>query len=113
MEEIDEPPKPVIFIGRSREEITNFPDDLRKEAGFNLFLIQNGEDPSDWKALKGVGRGVREIRLWDDSGTYRVIYVANLEDAVYVLCAFKKTSEKTEKAHTDLIKERFKRIDEP
>jgi len=111
MEEIDEP-KPVKFIGVSLKEIINFPDDVKKDAGFNIHLIQHGQEPKDWKALKGVGRGVREIRLWDDSGTYRVVYVADLEDAVYVLCAFKKTSEKTEKAHLELIKERFKRIGE-
>lgn len=112
MEEANEPSKPIIFIGRSREEIRDFPNDVRNDAGFNLYLIQNGGNPSDWKPLKSVGRGVREIRLWDDSGTYRVIYVANLKDAVYVLGAFKKTTEKTESIHLSLIKKRFKQIDE-
>jgi phage-related protein len=112
MESTDEPPKPIKFVGRSLDEIKNFPDDVKRNAGFNIDLIQHGKEPVDWKPLKGVGRGVREIRLWDDSGTYRVVYVANLEDKVYVLCAFKKTSEKTEKSHIDLIKDRFKRRDE-
>ncbi|MGQ3127356.1 type II toxin-antitoxin system RelE/ParE family toxin [Variovorax sp.] len=112
MEENDEPPKPLKFVGRSLDEIKGFPSDVRQDAGFNLDLIQNGKNPSDWKPLKGVGRGVREIRLWDDSGTYRVIYVANLKDAVYVLGAFKKTTQKTENVHLDLVKTRFKQIDE-
>lgn len=113
MEEDNDPPKQVIFIGRSLEEIKAFPDDIRRDAGYNIDLVQRGEEPSDWKPFRGVGRGgVKEIRLWDDSGTYRVIYIADLEDAVYVLCGFKKTSEKTEKAHIDLIKNRIKQMDE-
>ncbi|HWV32392.1 MAG TPA: type II toxin-antitoxin system RelE/ParE family toxin [Dyadobacter sp.] len=113
MEEDSEPRKQLIFVGRALEEIKAFPGDVMQEAGYNIDLVQCGKEPSDWKPFRGVGRGgVKEIRLWDDSGTYRVVYLVDLKDTVCVLCGFKKTSEKTEKAHTDLIKKRIKQMNE-
>jgi phage-related protein len=106
----DQPPLQLIFIGRSLQEIKSFPSDVRQDAGFNLDLVQNGQTPTDWKSLKSVGDGVREIRLWDDSGTYRVVYIVKKADAVYVLGAFKKTSQKTEERHLKLLRERYKEV---
>lgn len=54
-----------------------------------------------------VGEGVEEIRVWDEAGTYRVIYIARFEDAVYVLHAFQKKSRATSKHEVDLAKTRF------
>jgi phage-related protein len=54
-----------------------------------------------------VGKGAEEIRVWDEAGTYRVIYIARFEDAVYVLHAFQKKSRATSKYEMDLAKARF------
>jgi phage-related protein len=54
-----------------------------------------------------VGKGAEEIRVWDEAGTYRVIYIARFEDAVYVLHAFQKKSRATSKHEVDLAKARF------
>ena len=62
----------------------------------DLDKIQRGFEPNDWKPMNTVGRGVREIRIRDASGAFRVIYVAKLADAVYVLHCFQKKTEKTE-----------------
>ncbi|HFF3664184.1 type II toxin-antitoxin system RelE/ParE family toxin [Legionella pneumophila] len=45
--------------------------------------------------------------MWDESGTYRVIYTARLADAVYVLHAFQKKTQATAKRDIDLAKARF------
>lgn len=82
-------------MGNSLEAIRKFPEDARREAGFQLDKVQWGKEPDDWKPFKSVGPGVREIRVRDDSGAYRLIYVAHFPEAIYVLHAFQKKSEKT------------------
>jgi phage-related protein len=54
-----------------------------------------------------VGVGVQEIRVWDESGTYRMLYVAKFEEAVYLLHVFEKRSQKTAKGHIQLAKSRY------
>ena len=68
---------------------------------------QRGEQPDDFKPMSGIGKGVEEIRIWDESGTYRVVYTARLADAVIVLHAFQKKTQTTSKRDIDLAKERF------
>lgn len=58
--------------------------------------------------MKGVGLGVREIRVRDPAGAFRVLYVATLVDAVYVLHAFQKKSQATAKRELDLAALRFR-----
>ena len=57
-----------------------------------------------------IGKGVEEIRVWDDSGTFRIIYTARLADAVYVLHAFQKKTQATSKPDLDIAKERFTQL---
>lgn len=85
----------------------DFPDDPRQDAGYQLDKVQRGEPPDDFKPMPSIGKGVEEIRLWDDSGTYRVIYTARLADAIYVLHAFQKKTQATSKRDIDLAKSRF------
>jgi phage-related protein len=59
--------------------------------------IQAGLDPIDWKPFDEVGAGVREIRIRDTSGVYRVMYVAKFEEAIYVLHCFHKKTQVTSK----------------
>jgi phage-related protein len=87
--------KPVMFHGDSLERLRQFPLDPRRQAGHELYQIQNGKDPTDWKPMPMIGVGVREIRIRDATGAYRLIYVANLPDAIHVLHAFQKKSQKT------------------
>lgn len=56
--------------------------------GINCSKAQQGKEPDDWKPVSTVGTGVQEIRIWDESGTYRLLYVAKFDEAVYVLHAF-------------------------
>lgn len=99
--------KPVHFVGSSREDMRELPEDAREAAGHQLFKVQQGKEPDDWKPMPTVGAGVREIRVWEESGTYRVLYVAKLEEAVYVLHVFEKRSQKTPKVDIQLAKGRY------
>ena len=103
--------KPIRWVGSSREDLREFPPVARQRAGYQLELIQEGEDPTDWKPMESVGKGVREIRVKCKDGAFRVFYVVNRPEAVYVLHAFRKATEKTEKCDIDLGKARFKLLD--
>ena len=57
-----------------------------------------------------VGQGVKEIRIRDASGAFRILYVAKLADAVYVLHCFQKKTQKTSKADVDLAAKRYREV---
>jgi phage-related protein len=88
-------PKPVTFHGDSLDRLRDFPTGVRQQAGQELYRVQIGRDPSDWKPMQTIGAGVREIRLRDASGAFRVIQVTTFADAVDVLHALQKKSQKT------------------
>ncbi len=100
--------KSIVFLGTSLKAIRSFPDDARRQSGFQLERVQHGVDPDDWKPMKTIGAGVREIRVNNRSGAYRTIYLATQRDAVYVLHAFEKKKRTTPKMHIDLARMRLK-----
>lgn len=102
--------KPVCFIGDSLECLRDFPEDARHDAGYQLDKVQRGEQPDDFKPMPGVGKGVEEIRVTDESGAYRVIYVARRAEAVYVLHAFQKKTRATSRRDIETAKERFRQL---
>jgi phage-related protein len=101
--------KPVIWLGDSRETIRGFPDDVRKIAGFQLWRVQRGLAPNDWKPMSSVGLGVQEIRI-RTGAEHRVLYVAKFAEAVYVLHAFEKQTRRTPKADLDLARQRLRAL---
>lgn len=101
------PVKPIEFLGDSLRSLREFPDDAKRDAGYQLDRVQHGLQPDDFKSMPTIGKGVEEIRVRDDSGAYRVIYTARLADAVYVLHAFQKKTQATSKRDIDLAKQRF------
>lgn len=102
--------KPVVFVGDALENLRDFPEGARQDAGRELARVQEGRDPIDWKPMPTVGSGVREIRVSDKPGEFRVIYVAKLADAIYVLHAFHKKTQKTNQRDLDLAMRRYKQI---
>ena len=99
--------KLLRFLGDSLMCLREFPEDARHDAGYQLDKVQRGEPPDDFKPIPSIGKGVEEIRMWDDTGTYRVVYTARLADAVYVLHAFQKKTQTTAKRDIELAKKRF------
>lgn len=102
--------KRLEFLGDSLAQLRDFPEAARKETGVQLHKVQLGLEPSDWKPMTTVGPGAREIRIRDDAGAFRVIYVASIGDAVYVLHAFQKKTQQTAKRDLDLAASRFKQL---
>lgn len=102
--------KRLEFLGDSIVRVRKFPEDARKEAGVQLHKIQLGLEPSDWKPMTTVGPGVREIRIHEESGAFRVLYVTQVENAVVVLHAFQKKTQQTPKRDLDLAAARLKQI---
>jgi phage-related protein len=104
--------KVLRFVGTAREDLAAFPESVRRRAGHELFLVQVGRDPVDFKPIPRVGPGVFEIRVRDAVGAFRVIYVAKRANAVYVLHAFQKKTQKTAPADIELAARRYRGIGE-
>jgi len=99
--------KPICFLGNSLELLRDFPEDARQDVGYQLDQVQRGRQPSDFKSMPTVGKGVEELRVWDERGTYRVIYIARLEEAVYFRHAFQKKTQATSKHDVEVAKNRY------
>ena len=101
--------KPVIWLDDSRKRVRDFPDAARQRTGFELWEVQQGNDPSDWRPMASVGPGVREIRVHAD-GEFRVLYIARFDEAIYVLHAFAKKSQRTPKPDIELANARYRAL---
>lgn len=101
--------KTLRFVGSCLDDIKDFPAEARREAGFELHAVQSGLTPSDFKPMLAVGPGAYEIRI-HVLGEWRVIYVAKFDDAVYVLHAFHKKTQKTRKEDIELAARRYKQL---
>ena len=95
------------FWGSALNDLRAFPNSARREAGYQLDKVQNEQTPTDWKPMTTVGKGVLEIRIRDEAGAFRVIYVAKFADAIYVLHCFQKKTQKTNKTDLDLAAKRY------
>ncbi|MFB0827760.1 type II toxin-antitoxin system RelE/ParE family toxin [Chromobacterium violaceum] len=102
--------KEIRWVGSSYADILDFPDDPRREAGFQLGKVQAGLDPDDWKPFDDVGAGTREIRIKETDGIYRVMYVAKFEEAIYVLHCFQKKTQATTKHDKDIAEARYRAV---
>ena len=100
--------KKIVFLGDSLGRLRDFPEDARSEAGYQLHEVQNGNDPGNWKPMKTIGSGVREIRIREVSGAFRIIYVASLEEQVVVLHAFQKKTQQTPRKDIALAASRLR-----
>jgi phage-related protein len=99
--------KQVAFLGASLVDLQSFPLTARREAGYQLDKVQHGLPPDDAKPMPGIGAGVLELRIWDEAGAFRVVYVAKFADAVFVLHCFKKKTQQTARKDIDLAGKRY------
>jgi phage-related protein len=112
----DMQPKPVRWVASSKDDLSAFPQDVKRRVGGALWDAQLGLKAPFAKPLRGFGgAGVLEVVDDYDGDTYRAVYTVRFAAAVYVLHAFRKKSKRgmaTPKAELDLIKQRFKRARE-
>lgn len=105
-------PRPVVWIGSSKEDISALPGPVKASLGHRLRQVQDGETPLDLKPLTQFETGVFELRERFDKNAYRLVYVVNLKKAVYVLHAFMKKSKSgigLPRPDAELIEARLKR----
>ena len=102
--------KEIRWVGSTYDDVLAFPDEPRRQAGFQLGKVQAGLDPEDWKPFDDVGAGTKEIRIKDSSGIYRVMYVAKFEEAVYVLHCFQKKTQATSKRDKNIAETRYRAV---
>ena len=102
--------KEIRWVGSAYDDLLAFPQEPRREAGFQLGKVQAGLEPADWKPFDNVGAGTREIRIKDASGAYRVMYVAKFEEAIYVLHCFQKKTRTTSKQDTAIAEARYRAV---
>jgi len=100
--------KPLEFRANSLDELRAFSPQARHQAGYQLERVQRGLEPADFKPMPAVGAGVYEIRVRDATGAFRVMYLAKFEEAVYVLHAFQKKTQKTARAEIELATRRYR-----
>ena len=103
------PDKALTWLGSSRRDIQAFPAVARRLAGFQLRRVQQGLDPDDWKPMQTIGPGVREIRI-HVAGAHRVFYVATRPEAIYVLHAFEKRTQKSSAQDVRIGRDRFRTL---
>jgi len=108
------PPRPIkalLWVASARKDYGRFPEDVQRSFGFELFLAQTGQHPPSAKPLKGLTPGTIELIEDHDGDTYRVVYMARLKSAIYVLHCFKKKSKsgiKTPQRELELVRRRLK-----
>jgi phage-related protein len=112
----EDQPKPVRWVGSSKENLSDFPEEVRRRIGGALWEAQIGRKAPYAKPLKGFGdAGVLDIVDDFDGDTFRAVYTVRFAKAVYVLHAFQKKSKRgiaTPKTELDLIDQRLKRARE-
>ena len=102
--------KEIRWVGSAYKDLLDFPDDARRQAGFQLGKVQAGLEPEDWKPFDDVGAGTREIRIRDASGAYRVMYIAKFEEAMYVLHCFQKKTQATSDQDKNIAEARYRAV---
>ena len=108
---VESGPKPVIWLGASRQDLRSFPRQVRIHMGEAPYAAQMGETDPAAKPLKGFGASrVMEIVDRHETNAYRAIYTAQFAGVIYVLHAFQKKSKRgiaTPHREMDLIRRRL------
>ncbi len=100
----------VVWEGDSREALIGFPESVRQNLGFQLWQLQQGERPNDYRSLPSIGTGVFELRDQDERARYRVIYLSRIDDVIYVLNCFEKKSREMPRKDFERARQRLKGV---
>jgi phage-related protein len=103
-------PAVIAWEGDSKEVISSFPDSAKYNLGFNLRLLQQGQQPTDYRPMSSVGAGVFELRDQDERAWYRVIYLSRVSGVIHVLHCFEKRSRETPKKEINTARQRLKAV---
>jgi phage-related protein len=104
------PEKAVSFHGSSLDVLRALDVGTRRRLGFQIRRVQAGLEPDDWKPMPGVGPGAAEIRVRDERGAFRAIYVARFREAIHILHAFEKKTAKTTLSDLRIARDRYRAL---
>lgn len=100
----------IVWEGDSREVLTDFPAGVRQNLGFQLWQLQRGERPSDYRPLSSIGVGVFELRDRDERSWYRVVYLSRIDDVIYVLHCFREKEREMPTKDFEKAKRRLRAV---
>lgn len=100
----------VAWEGDSKAVLQSFPGNVLKNFGFELWQLQQGERPSDYRPLPSIGTGVFELRDQDERAWYRVVYLSRIDNVIYVLHCFEKKSREMPRRDFERAKQRLKAV---
>jgi len=100
----------IAWEGDSKEVISSFPDAAKYNLGFDLRLLQQGQQPTDYRSMSSIGPGVFELRDQDERAWYRVIYLSRVRDVIHVLHCFEKRSRETPMKEINTARQRLKAV---
>jgi phage-related protein len=86
--------KPIRFLGTARRDLAAFLEWARRQAGYELFMVQVGREPADFKPLPTVETGAYELRIRDAAGAFRVVYVPSSRKRFMSCTGFRKAPER-------------------
>jgi phage-related protein len=101
----------IVWESDSKEVLRSFPEAVIQDFGFELWQLQQGERPRNYRPLPSVGPGVFELRDQDERGWYRVVYLSRIDDVIYVLHCFEKKSREMPARDFQKSKQRFKAVE--
>jgi phage-related protein len=100
----------IAWEGDSKEVISSFPDEAKQNLGFQLRLLQHGQQPTDYRAMNSIGSGVFELRDQDQRAWYRVIYLSRVRSVIHILHCFEKRSRETPSKEINTARQRLKAV---
>ena len=100
----------VWWWGKSKQVVSDFPTQVKRNLGFALRQLQWGEEPADYRPLPAIGKGLFELRDQDEAGWYRIIYVSRTDDIIHVVHAFKKATGKTPGQEKKVAQQNLKKV---
>jgi len=109
--EMPESPRKWVWLVDSLDRLSSFPPPVRQSLGFALYQAQIGQKHESAKILHGFAETVWQVRADDSGGTYRAVYMARFQEAVYVLHVFQKKAKSgiaTSQREMELIRQRLR-----
>lgn len=100
----------VWWWGQSKDAISNFPDRVKVNLGYSLRLLQRGDEPTDYRPLPSVAKGLFELRDQDKDGWYRVIYLSRTNDVIHVVHAFQKDTREIPENQKTVARQNLKAV---
>ena len=101
----------IFWVGDAKEVLTSFPQDIKSVFGYSLRRVQKGLLPDcNARRMESIGKGVWELKASDERKWYRLIYLARIGNALYVLHAFEKSSRKTDRRNLETARSRLQLV---